>query len=281
MARCIALLTDFGVADSYVGVMKGVIYSIVPDAHIVDVSHAIAPQNIRQAAFMLLTSYRYFPPNTIFVTVVDPGVGSSRRGLAVVADGYTFIAPDNGVLSYVLSEAQHVECYEIQNTAFMLNNVSASFHGRDVFAPTAAHLAAGEAVSLVGAQLADVVRLATPTLKSVEKRLIGEVVHIDHFGNVVTSIGQLVRMDSSTLVLNARFNSDAIEIRYIDAVSARICVGDLPYLRGFARVFSDAPHGELLAMIGSTGFLEIALRDGHAAEKLGVCIGDLVEINLK
>jgi S-adenosylmethionine hydrolase len=277
MARLIALLTDFGTTDPYVGVMKGVIYSICPDALIVDVTHAIAPQNIRQAAFMLLTSYRYFPSDTIFVVVVDPGVGSARKPIAVQIDGYTFIAPDNGVLSYVIAENLSVNVYEIQNPAFMLPNLSASFHGRDIFAPTAGRIATGKHIEEVSVAIKSPQQINMPMLNIEAKRIIGEIIHVDHFGNLVTSIGRLQHMDSLTAILNPRFGVG--EMLYIDTVSVRVSIVGVK-VRGIKRTYSQASQDELLTMIGSSGFLEIAVNQGHAAAVLGATIGDRVEVEL-
>src|SRR5664279_4495717 len=158
MSRLIVLLTDFGTTDSYVGVMKGVMLGIAPDAQFVDLTHAIEPQNIRQAAFTLLNSYRFFPAGTIFLVVVDPGVGSERKPIAVCAggsfaEGYTFVAPDNGVLSYVLHELGDAQAVELDNPAYHLAGISYTFHGRDIFAPAVAHLAAGIALDQLGSPL--------------------------------------------------------------------------------------------------------------------------------
>ncbi|MEP7294036.1 MAG: SAM-dependent chlorinase/fluorinase, partial [Chloroflexota bacterium] len=191
MIKLIALLTDFGTTDTYVGVMKGVMLGIAPDIQLVDLTHAIQPQNIRQAAFLLLNSYRFFPPETVFLVVVDPGVGSSRRALAVRAGQYTFVAPDNGVLSYVLDELSECQTVELTNPDYQLSGASNTFHGRDIFAPAAAHLAAGVPLDTLGAPVDPPVILPDPSLVVAGKHVIGEVLHIDHFGSAVTSIGQL------------------------------------------------------------------------------------------
>ncbi|MFN8530769.1 MAG: SAM-dependent chlorinase/fluorinase [Anaerolineae bacterium] len=277
MGRTIALLTDFGTADTYVGVMKGVIHTICPDAVLIDLTHAVQPQNVRQAAFALLTSYRYFPIGTIFVVVVDPGVGSERLPLAAEVDGYFFTAPDNGVLSYVFAESSKERVYSLQNPGLRLAQVSQTFHGRDIFAPAAAHLANGVAISNVGERIVQPKRLPAPQLNIEERRIDGEVLHIDHFGNITTSIGQFRWVSSGKLTLNPRFSSaDAV---HIDPERAVIRIGDTQIER-IDHIFSDVERGGLLSMVGSSGFLEIAVNQGDAAKRLEIAIGDRVELEV-
>ncbi len=188
----IALLTDFGLTDAYVGTMKGVMLSICPAARLIDLTHAVEPQNIRQAAYLLLTAYRYFPPQTVFLVVVDPGVGTARQPIAVETDHGFYVAPDNGVLSYVLSQVQIRQQVILQNPAYQLPAASQTFHGRDIFSPAAAHLANGVPITDLGPAVARIERLPDPLLKISAEQVCGEVLHIDHFGNVITSIGRLI-----------------------------------------------------------------------------------------
>jgi S-adenosylmethionine hydrolase len=274
----IALLTDFGTEDAYVGVMKGVILSIAPTVQIVDITHAIQPQNVRQAAFTLMNVRSYFPAGTVFVVVVDPGVGSARRAAAVSAGQYTFVAPDNGVLSYALSTLGTFEARLLSSPLYQLTNVSNSFHGRDIFAPAAGHLAAGVPLGSFGPPVTDLVKLPLPLLNIGRKKIVGEVLHIDHYGNIVTSIGQLQWVSSEQLTLRPRFleKSDPVEI---DAANVAICVGG-QQLNGIRHSFSDVTRGQLLAMVGSSGHLEIALNYGSAAAQLGVSLGDEVVLTI-
>jgi hypothetical protein len=190
MQPTIALLTDFGISDIYVGVMKAVMRTICPTAQFIDITHSIQPQNVAQGAFALYNAYQFFPIGTIFLVVVDPGVGSQRRAIVAQYNGYKFVAPDNGVLSYVLNDSRQ-EIVELTNSAYRLKQTSATFHGRDIFAPAAAHLAAGKALLELGAPPDDMIRLPSPRMEIYGSRVTGEVLHIDHFGNIVTSIGTL------------------------------------------------------------------------------------------
>jgi len=185
MASTIALLTDFGTQDTYVGVMKAVMLGINPAAQFIDLTHEIRPQNVRQAALVLLNTYRYCPPGTVFLTVVDPGVGGGRKPIAVRAGDYSFVAPDNGLLSYVLDELpeKHIveltekHIVELTNSAYRLPTVSHTFHGRDVFAPAAAHLAAGVPLESLGTIQANYAKQMLPMTNVTEKAIIGKSHH--------------------------------------------------------------------------------------------------------
>lgn len=264
----ITLTTDFGTTDSYVGVMKGVILSIAPQARLIDISHEISPQNIQQAAYIVQSFYRYFPPGTIHLVIVDPGVGSARRAIALGAPGATFVAPDNGVLTYVWRDAidRHgpAACpvHELAEPRFWLARVSSTFHGRDLFAPTAAHLAGGVPLRAVGPRL--------PSLTEAELEqpghgrdgeLVGRIIHVDHFGNCITNITP-AHLEQAGL-------NDQVVVRIIDQRIA-----------GLRHTFADGPLGALIALIGSTDRLELAVRNGSAAQTLGVGIGDIVRVNL-
>lgn len=277
MSPVIALLTDFGLTDIYVGVMKGVIQKICPQAQIIDVTHAIQPQNTRHGAFTLLNAYRYFPPGTIFVVVVDPGVGSDRRLVAARAGDYTFVAPDNGVLSYTLAELGDVCAVELTNPAYRLPHVSATFHGRDIFAPTAAHLATGVDLDDLGTPLAQLSDFPMPDLVVDGDMIVGEVLHIDHFGNILTSIGTLKWLAKDYLELTPRFGvqETPIKINY-----AEVLLNERTF-EGIVGIYAEAAPGEWLAMVGSSGFLELAINQGNCASRLGTLIGDPVRMRIR
>lgn len=278
MQPVIALLTDFGAVDTYVGVMKGVMLGIRSQIRFIDITHAIQPQNVRQAAFALMNAYRYFPRGTVFLVVVDPGVGSSRRPLIVSAGGYLFVGPDNGVFSYVLQEWDSAALVEPTEERFLLPQISSTFHGRDVFAPLAAHLAADTPLQAMGLVITDPVLLPAPELDLIDDVLRGEVVHIDRFGNVVTSIGELQWSGDQYLMLNPRFG-DQRESLLMDAAHVVARAGDAT-LAGIRRTYAEAGRGDLLVTVGSDGFLEVAMNQGDAAARLGLTIGDPVELRL-
>jgi S-adenosylmethionine hydrolase len=273
----IALLTDFGTRDPYVGVMKGVIQSIAPGVPLIDLSHAVLPQNVRQAAFMLMTTFDYFPAGTVFLVVVDPGVGSSRQALIVETDRYTFIAPDNGVLSYVLRHTELKSAVLLENREFQLETVSTTFHGRDIFAPAAAYAAVGRRSAEFGAAVPEIVQLSDPRLQIVGDRILGEVIYADHFGNLITSIGRLL-WNNDELQLRASFGDNTLEQRF-DVRRATVTIRDRQ-VESIQRTYSDSPIGLPLALVGSSGFLEVAVNQGSAAAYLGAEAGDLVEIHL-
>jgi len=260
--RLITLTTDFGLEDTYVGVMKGVILGINPAATIVDVCHAIPPQDVRAAAFLLHTSWRYFPPDTIHVVVVDPGVGSQRRAIAVDVGAATFVAPDNGVLSYVLAEAaaKNTQAVHLINQRYWLSQLSATFHGRDIFAPVAAHLSLGVPLADMG-ELLPIGELVTFPLPCPERHddgaWVGHVVYVDHFGNLVTDLEAEVIGDTQAVVIK---------------VGGRRIVG-------VRHTYADGTPGEPMALIGSSGRLEIAVPGGHAARWLKAQIGDQVRLD--
>lgn len=279
MSQTIALLTDFGITDVYVGVMKGVMREICPQADFIDITHAIQPQNIRQGAFALFNAYRYFPAGTIFLVVVDPGVGSERRPVAVRAGGYAFVAPDNGVLAYVLAEAGAYQAVALDNPAYHLPHVSSTFHGRDIFAPAAAHLASGVELAAAGTPLPKLNDVPAPQLTVLEDSVIGEVLHIDRFGNVITSIGALHWVDNDKLRLAARFGSPARAVEF-RALGVEVLLNEQTFT-GVARTYSEAQPGEALVIVDSSGFLEVAINQGNCAARLGTVIGDPVLLKHK
>jgi len=272
----VTLTSDFGAADGYVGVMKGVILSIAPEARLVDLSHQLPPQDVRRAAFLLATAVPFFPPGTVHLAVVDPGVGTSRRPIALQTPQARFIGPDNGVLSYVLSEAEEWEAVELSDPAYFLPHVSSTFHGRDVFAPAAAHLAAGVSLERLGLPLTDPVVLPLPRLMIGSGRVEGEVLYADRFGNLVTSVGRMC-WEGDQLVLVPAFRRETSPPLRIKAATARVNLAGR-VLRGIGRTYGEAGVGEPASLVGSAGFLEVAVRRGNARERLGARPGDPVEV---
>jgi len=257
----ITLTTDFGLTDWFVGTMKGVILEIVPKARIVDITHAILPSDIRAGAFALRSAYGHFPKGTIHVAVVDPGVGTSRRAIGVRTKNHVFVGPDNGVLAWALACEKIIAVHSLDDTKFFLSNVSQTFHGRDVFAPVAAHLANGLPIRTLGQKLYDYERLPWPKPRLQRSKITGEVVYIDQFGNVITNLdtAALPRMEASA----------GIEVRL-----GRKSIGTL------SPSYSSVPKGRPIAIIGSTGFLEIGINQGHAARALRISIGTPVTVRL-
>lgn len=277
MSRLIALLTDFGTTDTYVGVMKGVMLGINPDLQFVDLTHAIEPQNIKQAAFTLLNSYRYFPKGTVFLVVVDPGVGSKRRPIALTSDAYIFVAPDNGVLSYVLRELGGVRAVELTNSAYRLRETSRTFHGRDIFAPATAHLASGVPLEQFGSPVEKPIMLSEPVCVVENDFITGEVLHIDHFGSLITSIGLLQWGEARQLTLTPRFG-DASPLSFA-ADRVVVTVGNQA-ISAIHRTYAEVETGEPLALIGSSGYLELSINGGSFVERFGAHIGDPVTVQI-
>lgn len=254
MARLITLLTDFGQADGYAGIMHGVILGINPQATIVDLTHEVPPQDIGHAAYVLSTAYPYFPPGTIHTIVVDPGVGSERAALAVEAAGQFFVAPDNGVLSYVLAGG-YSALIHLTRPQYWLPNPSRTFHGRDILAPVAAHLSLGVPLETLGEPDGEPVRLPLPEpLQRADGSWLAHIIHIDRFGNLITGL----RPDPAWLR-----NLGGAEVG-----------GKRTY--AVVGTYADVPSGAVAILAGSSGYLEIAVRDGNASAELGVDVGDEV-----
>jgi S-adenosylmethionine hydrolase len=256
----VTLLTDFGSSDAFVGVMKGVILGICPRARVVDLCHEVPPQDLETAAFLLDTAYRYFPPGAIHLAVVDPGVGGERRAVAVQAADYFFVAPDNGLLSYVLEAGEPKAAVAITNPAVMLHPVSRTFHGRDLFAPAAAHLAAGMALEELGPPVTGLRRFEVSRPALTRDRIEAHVIHCDRFGNAITDLDErtlrewLGEQDERHLVVRA----DAAEVR------------------GLAPSYVAAGEGQPLAILGSSGRLEVAVNGGSASVRYGLARGQAV-----
>jgi S-adenosyl-L-methionine hydrolase (adenosine-forming) len=259
MSPIIALVSDFGSADHYVGTMKGVMLGICADATLVDITHDIPPHDVLTGAIQLAASYRYFPPATIFLVVVDPGVGSGRRGLGVEAGDYRFVAPDNGVLTAVLRETPPRRLVELTERRYARPTVSRTFEGRDRFAPAAAWLAKGIQLNAFGRALTDYHRVEIASPEALGDVLHGLILLVDRFGNLVTNI------DRRTF---ERFTSAGpVEIL---AAGARI-----PRLVG---TYADIGAGEVCALFGSTDHMELATPSSSAAERLGLGRGSIVEV---
>lgn len=243
----VALLTDFGTQDYYVGAMKGVILSIDESANIIDISHEIEPQNIESASFVLESCYKNFPKKTIFVAVVDPGVGSERKAVLVETEDYYFIAPDNGLLSFVFENEENIRIFELTNREYFAVNVSDTFHGRDIFAPVAAHLSAGVKPSSFGAEITETVKFKEISAdKNNADSFEARILHIDRFGNLVTN-------------LQKENLPDKFVIKIGETLIGKIC-----------RFYAEAKENELIMIFGSSGRLEISAVNNSAAEILRI-----------
>jgi S-adenosylmethionine hydrolase len=272
MARpIITLTTDFGLTDGFVGSMKGVIASIAPEVNVVDITHDVPPQDVRHGAYVLGATYRYFPEDAIHVAVIDPGVGTRRRPIAVRTGHGTFVCPDNGLLSYVIAEAgaqvdrepfipgrvpppAEWQAYHLTKQEYWVHPLSSTFHGRDIFSPTAAHLANGVPLHDLGVGVIDLSAFALPQPREVPGTAIGQVIHIDRFGNLITNL------------------------RRANLPAAPLCItvaGNV--IEGLAQTYQDSV--DILALIGSGGTLEIAFPNGNASRTLGVGLGDPVHVD--
>ncbi len=258
----LTLTTDFGLRDGFVGVMKGVIYGICPHAHLVDISHDIAPQNIMEGAFVLARQAFYFPPESVHVIVVDPGVGTARRPIAVRAGEQFFVGPDNGVLTPIYEKAEAegwpLQIIHTDKPEFWLKNVSYIFHGRDIFSPVAAHLAAGVPLEQVGTPISDPQRIHLPRPTQAGNRWQGEVVHIDHFGNVSSNI-----------------HRDHIAGRRVAGTS----VGSHS-VPDWVNAFGEREPGALVSLFSSIDYVIVSEVNGNAAARLGLQLGDPFEVEV-
>jgi len=261
MARpVIALLTDFGTRDHYAGTMKGVALGICPDASFVDITHDIPPHDVLAGALELVASYKYFPAGAIFLVVVDPGVGSTRRPIAAEAGGYRFVAPDNGVLTLAFRETPPQRVVELTERRYARPTIGRTFEGRDRFAPAAAWLAKGVDLSGLGRTLTSWNTLVVPEPASAEDQIVGEVLRVDRFGNLVTNV------DRRTFDRFA--GGGGIEI-----VAGTQAVGKV------VATYADAEPGAVCALFGSSEHLEVAVNGGSAAERLSLARGARVTIS--
>lgn len=257
----LTLTTDFGLQDHFVAAMKGVILSVAPTAQIIDITHQITPFDINEAAFTLAEAWRYFPKKTVHVVVVDPGVGSARRPILAQAGGHRFVAPDNGVLSLIYEQEKKYNVRHITGTRYMRGEVSQTFHGRDIFAPVAAHLAKGAAAAPFGKLIDDPVKL--PNIRphrSGRRAWSGTILKIDRFGNLITNFS---RSEFATLT-SMKFSLTA----------------GLEQIIWLRSSYAEAPFGEPFAIWGSSGYLEVSVNQGHAAKQLGVGVGAPAELEL-
>lgn len=263
----ITLTTDFGLSDHFVGTMKGVIININPAVKIIDISHQISPQNIEEAAFVLECAYKYFPPYTIHVVVVDPEVGSSRKPLLVVGDRYYFITPDNGALSFLFNnEEEQVKVIEINAEHYFLESPGFTFHGRDIFAPVAAWLSKGIDVNNFGIETSNYIRRDLPKAEIFGTDLIrGKVIHIDKFGNLISNIKR----------------------RHIDELVAKTGKGKFEIhikkakIEGINQFYAQGERGKPNAVINSNGYIEIYCYMGNAREELKAAKGEEVGVVIK
>jgi hypothetical protein len=253
----IALVTDFGTEDGYVGAMKGRILSICPEANVIDISHNIPPYDVRRAAFCLNNCYPYFPDKAIFVAVVDPGVGSHRNGLVVKTSQHHFVGPDNGIFSFVYRREGY-QASEIRLKAFS-EDISATFHGRDVFSRVAAWIAAGRDLDKYLKPLKEVESFLKPPQKITEHEFLPRIIHIDHFGNLI--------LDFHKNDLRALENVSQLRVRFQDIELTEI-----------DETFASVEEGEMVLTWDSSDFLQIAQNMGSAAKKLNAAVGDQLKL---
>jgi S-adenosylmethionine hydrolase len=262
----ITLLTDFGLEDPYVGMMKGVILAVSPVARIVDISHHVKAGSITRAAGIIRETYPYFPEGTVHVTVVDPGVGGKRRAIILVAQSHFFVGPDNGIFWPIINLHQNIKIIHITENKYFLPDVSNTFHGRDIFAPVAAHLSKGTDPFEMGPVINNPVKLQLPAPYQEGGALYGQVVNVDNFGNLITNI-----------------HRKEIE-GFTGGKTPVIRLGNLR-MEGMRRVYAECGKGEILSLLGSSGYLEIAVNQGRASDLLGLdeaeIIGLEVEVSLR
>ena len=258
----IALLTDFGLGDGYVASMKGVMSTEFPDANIIDITHEIGPQNIDDAAYILWSTYEYFPKKTIFVSVVDPGVGSKRDIICAQSKKYTFLAPDNGLLKYIFACEKILRVVAVTNKKYYNSKINPTFHGRDIFAPVAANLAKGVSLRVLGKNINPVT--APVEFINFENRsssiVKGKIIHIDRFGNIITNI-HIKNFDSLKYIKNITIGKNSIS--------------------SFRKTYSEEISNKPFAIIGSRNLLEISIREKNAAKLMTVKVGTSVKVNTK
>ncbi|MBP1609063.1 MAG: hypothetical protein H6Q04_1298 [Acidobacteria bacterium] len=262
--RIITLLSDFGLQDHYVAAMKGVMLDVNPDINIIDITHVIAPQDVMSAAFVLGQAFPCFPRGTIHLAVVDPGVGTSRKALAASAGGQFFVAPDNGILSYVAQSQDNFAAYEITADHYFRKPVSSTFHGRDIFAPVAAYISRGIDLAKLGPTLESPKQLVIPKLKKAGNSLVeAAVLAVDRFGNAVT-------------------NLHAEDLPAFETENARRCEVLVRHrkINSFRKTFGEGQPGEVFVVPGSSGYLEIVMREGSAASELSLKAGDAIKVIL-
>lgn len=254
----ITLTTDFGAADTYVASMKGIILSINPKANIIDVTHEIGAWDIAEAARVLEDFYCYFPKSTIHIAVIDPGVGSDRRPLAIEADDHFFVGPDNGIFWPIIQRNPKARVYHLTNSSYFLKDLSSTFHGRDIFAPVAGHLSMGVSLSTMGVTIFDPLSLVLKKAVILNNEIKGQVIKIDHFGNIITNIKK-------------------------EDLMSFLKEGDIPFIeignltvKKISNTYSDVPLNAPATLIGSSGYLEIAANMGRACDMTGLSKDSLI-----
>ena len=260
MAGIITLLTDFGTEDSYVGAMKGVILSINPDATIIDISHQIPPQDITAGAFVLSQSAPFFPKGTVHIAVVDPGVGGKRKPILIETDKYFFVGPDNGIFDIALQNERIRRKIHLTNKNYFLGYISSTFHGRDIFSPVAAYLSLGIDPALFGKKIKTLTSLDVKKPFAKDGKITGRIIHIDRFGNLITNIDEGL--------LKKVFKNRIFEVEVCDNIIKR-----------FVPSYTNAKQGEPIGLIGSSGLMEIAMREKNASIELGIKRGDVVIVS--
>ncbi len=253
----ITLITDFDLYDGYAGVMKGVIADINSSARVIDISHKIGPHDVFQAACVINNSYTYFPKGTIHVVVVDPGVGSIRKIICLKTKDYIFLAPDNGVLSFIVEKEKTPSVREVTNRELFLNEISNTFHGRDIFAPVAAHISKGQEFEGLGGSIGKTNKIDLPKpIRSPDGELTAEIVYVDSFGNLITNV-----------------NREVFDSMKIGAERLSITMGRRR-INGICNSYTDVDDNEALAIFGSSGYLEISINRGRAGDVLKLKKGD-------
>jgi S-adenosylmethionine hydrolase len=255
----ISLLSDFGYIDPYVAEMKAVIYSISPKSHVIDISHEIRKFDIRMGAFVLASATPFFPKKTIHVAVVDPGVGTKRRSIIIETERSIFVGPDNGLLLLAAKKEQVLNIFNIKNPKYMLSEVSKTFHGRDIFAPTAAHLANGVDPSDFGPRLNEYIRPKYAQIRTKNGVLLGEVIHIDDFGNIISNIS----------------SEDLKQAGIHKGDSLKISLGKKDLILDFCEAYGEVPSKTPLALIGGSNFLEVVVNQGNASKIFKILVEDL------
>jgi S-adenosylmethionine hydrolase len=256
------LTTDYGASDHFTAVMKGVILSINPEVNIVDITHSVLAHDILDGAMAIGQAFRYFPPKTVHVVVVDPGVGTERRPLLVAGDQHYFVGPDNGVLSSIYEQSESLHVWNVISEHYFRQPVSKTFHGRDIFAPVAAWLTKSWQTSSFGEPITDFVRFAIPKAKVNGNQVQGAVLRVDHFGNLITNV-----------------TVEDVPDLLVASGNLKINVGN-GQVSKVVRTFAEGAAGEVVGLIGSSGYLEISVNKGNASRTLGVGRGAEVTVEL-
>ncbi len=305
-SRVITLLTDFGAQDAYVGIMKGVIAGMNPFADIIDICHNVPPQDIFSGAYLLYTAYKYFPKKTIHVAIVDPGVGSKRDILCVETENYLFLSPDNGLLSFVIQEERPKSIHRVTNDKYFLPALSSTFHGRDVFAPVAAHVSLGVKPRQLGIEINRLAQLEMPVPVHKNGQVGGEVISVDRFGNLITNISRLhIEQYINSQIQNREREAGAggrklearskrSEVRGKKSGALKNTSREKVFLKydametaigkkkivGLSKTYTDAKPGEPLVLFGSAGFLEVSVNQGNAQKYFRADRGSEISVEM-